>query len=506
MTLSRVLAGDDARESRDVSPGAGSRHKERARRLPRAHPAVIVVAGSCAALFHQALHTGLAGDVFYQLAAGRWMLAHHAVARADVFSYTVPGRHWLDEEWGFQVLLAWSVAHLGPVSYWLLSAGACSGAVLAMAALARRCGAGWLWTAALSVLAAAGLSVGLADRPQDLSYLLFALLLYVLVLARGQPRWLWAVPPLLAVWANVHGSFLLGLAVLALELLWAVAPAPAGWLWRRQGLPVGPLALTLLAALGATMLNPRGPALLGYALRVSTSPQLGSLIAEWQSPDFHSYLLLVVVTGPVLALLGLLVFSGLHLELGDLFLMVLLWLATLHAVRFTPYMALAACVVLVGWVPLRHETLKPGRAAMPLAVVLCAALVAGPHVPAGAPQAGTGPLATPVAATGFLARQSGRVFSTYWWDDYLVSRGIPVFVDGRTDLYFGTGLLQAYVDVSDLAVSPGPVLARWDVEWVMWDEGAALSTYLRHDPHWRVRFEGGGAVVFQRARPGMAGG
>ena len=40
--------------------------------------------------------------------------------------------------------------------------------------------------------------------------------------------WLFAVPPLLLVWANVHGSFLLGLGILGLELVWSFVPALKG--------------------------------------------------------------------------------------------------------------------------------------------------------------------------------------------------------------------------------------------------------------------------------------
>ena len=94
-------------------------------RFLRFHPALIVVVGACAVLLRDQMRSGLAGDVFYQVAAGQWMLAHHAVIRHDVFSYTVAGRPWLADEWGFEVLLAWLVNHIGAVSYWLVSAGAC---------------------------------------------------------------------------------------------------------------------------------------------------------------------------------------------------------------------------------------------------------------------------------------------------------------------------------------------------------------------------------------------
>jgi hypothetical protein len=480
--------------------GSGSKAIEgaqwRTSHLPRLHPALVVVAGACAALFHQAMRTGLSGDVFYQLAAGQWMLSHHAVIGHDVFTYTVRGRPWLAEEWGFEVLLAWLVQHLGAVSYWLVSAGACVAALLAGVARWRMTGAGWLWTAALSVLAAAGLSVGLAPRPQDLSYFFFALLLLLLTLARRHHAWLFAVPALLLVWANVHGSFLLGLGVISLEVVWAFLPPLRGRLAVSQSLPRKLAGLTLLSSLVATLVNPHGPALIGYALKVTTSPQLSGTIAEWQSPNFHSYLYLGVIIGPVLLLIGLLAFSKTVFALDDVVLACLLLLAALHAMRFTPYFALAACAMLAPWKPIRTETIRPGVLTLPLTGVLVAALLLGPHVSAGATAKG-GQFGAPVAATNFLEHQTGRVFTTYWWGDYLIYRHIPVFVDGRTDLFFGTDILQTYLNVSDLSVNPDTVFRHWDVRWVMWNRGSPLSVYLLHDPQWKIADRTGAALVFQ---------
>jgi hypothetical protein len=464
--------------------------------IPRLHPALIVVAGACAALFHQVMGVGLSGDVFYQLAAGQWMLAHHSVIRHDVFSYTVPGRPWLAEEWGFEVLLAWTVNHIGAISYWLVSAGACVAALLAGVARWRRTGAGWLWTAVLSVLAAAGLSVGLAPRPQDLSYFFFALLLLLLALGRRHQTWLFAVPPLLLVWANVHGSFLLGLGVLALEVLWSFVPPVMGRLTISRPLPRKLAGLTFASSLLATLVNPHGPALLAYALKVTSSPQLSNTIAEWQSPNFHSYLYLGVIVGPVLLLIGLLALSRTVFALDDVVLACLMLLAALHAVRFTPYFALAACAMLAPWKPIRTETIRPSVLTLPLAAVLVVALVAGPHVSAGATAEG-GPLGAPVPATNFLEHQTGRVFTTYWWGDYLIYRHIPVFVDGRTDLYFGTGILQTWLNVSGVTVDPDPVFRHWDVRWVMWNRGSPLSVFLSHDPQWKIADKTSAALVFE---------
>ena len=220
-------------------------------------------------------------------------------------------------------------------------------------------GAGWLWTAALSCLAAAGLSIGVAARPQDLSYFFFALLLLLLTLGRRRHSWLVGIPVLLLLWANIHGSFLLGLGVLALELVWSYMPPVRGRLAVYAPLPRKVAALTLGCSFIATLVNPHGPALISYAVKVSTSSQLGAFIAEWQSPNFHSYLYLGVIIAPVLLLIGLVAFSTTVFALDDVVLACLLFLATLHAIRFAPYFALAACAMLAPWSPIKTETIRP---------------------------------------------------------------------------------------------------------------------------------------------------
>jgi hypothetical protein len=205
---------------------------------------------------------------------------------------------------------------------------------------------------------------------------------------------------------------------------------------------------------------------------------------------------MAVIVGPVLVLVGILIFTETVVALEDLVLGAVLFLAALHAVRFTPYFALAACAFLAPWRPLRTESLRPTPLTLPFAAVLVTALLVGPYVSPGTPQVG-GPSGNPVAATQFLKQESGRVFTTYWWGDYLVYEGIPVFVDGRTDLYFGTDILGTYMNVADLAIDPDTAFRLWDVRWVMWDKGDALATYLYHDPRWRVALSAGDAVVFE---------
>ena len=49
------------------------------------------------------------GDTFWHIAAGRWMLAHHAILHSDPFSYTFAGHPWLTHEWFAEVIMALTV-------------------------------------------------------------------------------------------------------------------------------------------------------------------------------------------------------------------------------------------------------------------------------------------------------------------------------------------------------------------------------------------------------------
>lgn len=477
------------------------------------HPGWVVVAAVAAFLVRQSMDAGLNTDVFWHLAAGNWMLSHHAVIRQDVFSYTVHGRPWVAEEWGFEVLLAWLVAHVGTAAYWLLSGAACGAALVVSALRWRRLGAGGLWTAGLSVLVALPLMIGVAPRPQDLSYLLFAVELLVLTAARRRREWLFCLPPLFLIWANVHGSFLAGLAILGLEVILAgvVAARDGGHrqaLSLRSGavssrlslgttLGVRDAALVLVASVLVACANPQGPSLFSYAFHLSTNTQLSANVQEWLPPDFHDPAIFLAIVLPVLLAVAVLATGRVRTDLFDLVLWGGMLALTLHSVRFAPYMGLAFGGLAARWGGSYREQIRPTALSWGLIVVLCSALVLGPHPPGGTPQT-TGPLASPVAGAAWLKDQPGRIFSTYAWNDYLISRGRQVFVDGRTDLYFGTDILSTYFDVKVLHRRPDPVLQDWNVRWVLWPAQTALTVYLSQDHRWKLVRHFGNQDVFER--------
>jgi hypothetical protein len=535
--MSTTVAQRPAALSDGARPRAG---KPCGRSRLAAHPAWVVVVMLGALLWALGAREQRAGDVFWQLAAGNWMLARHRVITKDPFSYTVCGRPWFALEWGFEVLLALGVRLLGGTAYWLASAGACLVAYGASVARWRLRGTSMLLVAALALEVAAGLAIGLDPRPQDASYALFAIELLVLECTTRRAWLALVVPALVAVWANLHGSFILGIGTIALAATVATVAArrdraarggaadgrsavepwegsddrepTSGMPAKRSTLGTPAKRSTLLwagtaASVVAGVLNPHGLAIYPYVARVSTSSQLNAFVEEWRSPNFHSPLLLAIVAAPLFGLIALGFVLRRRLDAFDLVLAGVLFLAALHAVRFVPYFAIASAGMLAvsapKWGPevvRRHEPsegLRPRRATLPVAVAAAMLLIGGSPVHSGSVLT-TGPLGAPVRATEALLGRQGRVFSTYWWNDYLLSLGIPVFVDGRTDLYAPTPVLHTYLAVAGLRTNPDPVLAEYRVRFVLWPPSSALATYLGRDPAWRLVLRTRHALLFER--------
>src|SRR5215213_10036218 len=216
-------------------------------------------------------------DLAYHLKVGQLMVAEHAVPRTDVLAWTTAGRPWLDQNWGAQLVL-YGIWRLGgfplvAVVNALLSVAAWG---LVAAACRRR-------TANLRVIAGAvfiGCVASLATfsaRPQMFSLLLFSAELYLLEVARTRPRVALAIPLLMVLWANLHGAFIVGIGLLAIEVVAAV--------WRRDRPGTARYLAVTVASVAALLVNPWGVRVLGYALSLPTSRVVTGLVTEWGSTN-----------------------------------------------------------------------------------------------------------------------------------------------------------------------------------------------------------------------------
>src|SRR5207249_1882864 len=144
------------------------------------------------------------------LRAGDLMLRSHSLLRVDTFSFTASGRAWLNQQWGAEVLLSSVFKGLGWAGLALMHA-LLVGTVFLLTYLACRArGSPPRVSAWLSLAAFAVSFVNLLLRPQLLGMTLFALTLWIVMGRNRHPGRLFILPAVVAIWANIHGSFFLG--------------------------------------------------------------------------------------------------------------------------------------------------------------------------------------------------------------------------------------------------------------------------------------------------------
>ncbi|HEX8969547.1 MAG TPA: hypothetical protein VF937_16810, partial [Chloroflexota bacterium] len=206
-------------------------------------------------------------DYGWHLRTGQLIAEQHAVPRTDPFSFTATGNAWNDHEWLTELGMFVLQQQVGYVANVLAFGALMALTGLVMFRTCRVWGVGELTSIAL-VLWAFGMSLPSAGvRPQTITRLLLAVTALVLTiyLRGGSRRWLWVLPPLFALWSNLHGGFVIGLGLLGLSVLGQVslgltrrgAPSDASRSW-------APLILVTLACIAASVVNPQGPQALLY--------------------------------------------------------------------------------------------------------------------------------------------------------------------------------------------------------------------------------------------------
>ena len=463
------------------------------RRIPQRAIEIVGIVLGIGLVAAVARSTALANDEFWSLAAGQWMLGHHAFMGLDPFSYTESHRRWVTDEWGSEIALAELYRLFGNAAYSVYAivlGGLC---LVTTAAYARALGARGGRVAAIVILLAVGIAgIAASDRGLDFSLVWLPLDLLILTKARHNPRWLFLLPPLCLLWVNTHGSILLGLLVVAIELGWSLIPERI--VHRVGGLGQSPftgsLGLALLGSVVASCITPYGPGLLGYDFAVSRNGQISQYITEWNSPNFHSVFVLLVYGVPLAVLVACVWTRRIPLLEGSLGLF--LFVEALRTERLDMYLMLVAAG-LAATLPARAAwgtTARrwTGGGLLALAIVI----VAVPALPAG-----TVSPSQPIAAFNYLSGRPGRIFTEYTWGDYSVARHRATFVDGRTDLFEGR-VLSEFMAVTNLTTNPDPVLSAYHVSYVVWAPQTPLAQYLSHDSRWHVVDRTSVALVFAR--------
>lgn len=277
------------------------------------------------------------------------------------------------------------------------------------------------------------------------------------------------------LWANLHGSFIFGLALAGALAVEAVIETGER---KKTVLGWGPF---LLAAIVLAALTPFGFHTLLFPFRLSAMQGLGH-IGEWQPSNFSHLTPFAIALLASLFMLG----SG-KIKVPPfrlLLILALVWLALAHA-RHQMLLGVSAPILLASslgktW-PAQSQT-QTSLFSLVAALALAALGAARLTLPVVRGDDAVSP-ASALAHVPRFVRET-PVLNDYSFGGYLIWNGVRPFIDSRADLY-GDIFLQNYADI----VSPdkdalAATLAFHHARWTIFSAQAPVVKLLDATPGW----------------------
>jgi hypothetical protein len=427
-------------------------------------------------------------DTWWQLRTGEEMWRSHHVMLRDEFSHTVAGGYWPNHEWLAQVVF-YAAYRVGGLP--LLTALCAASITLAWAIIARLTPGARFTRLALLGAGAVMSSSAWSVRPQVFSLALLAVTLWIVV----RRRWLWSLPPLFLLWANLHGAVALGGVILA------AAVVVTALVDRAQ---LKTMALVAVACLLATAATP-----LGFSLWREVPSSLARLhaygVLEWQPPG------LAVADAPFwIAALGTIVLLFIHRvqvftswSAALLAITALMFLGlSLQTRRNIPPFILCAVPLVGGLLDRPKQQRAAARVERPMlnALTLATTAIIGVLYVGTAwsqPVARLGWKPVPEALRRAVMDCPGRLYNRYDDGGYLIwfAREKKVFMDSRQDPY-PEALVHGHIQL-ETSGEYKETFARYDIGCALTVTGSPLATRLQRDG-WQPRSGEGSWAVFTR--------
>ena len=463
------------------------------------------------------------GDTGYHIRIGDLIRQTGTIPRVDPFSFSMPGHQWFAWEWLADVIMSWIHSAFGLVGIvgasvfflWLV--------FTLLYHWMRARGAGPFLSLVLTVFAAQISAVHLLARPHILS--LGFLLLCSMILEnyrRRRTRWIYLLPLLIAVWANLHAAFIVVFPIMAIYVAGEILPLSVREDWHsqaRRSILKNYLMVGILSA-AASLLTPYGWKLYQHIWRFLNDPALLSQIIEYQSPDFHSRIgkLVEIVLFLSMAAFVQAIRKG---RWGDIGLLILWIHLIIQSARNIPLAAIIMFPIIAEhWSALLHDAgnvlsrrqdarirmllpvgdllkgiadtdrrLKGFFAYAAAAIFLCFTVfgpwsdkLLNPHFE---------PHRHPERAVDFIAsmQMQGNLYAPDEIGDYVIYKLYPktkVFIDGRVDFYNTGAVWNDYIKLKILDPSWAEVLDKYKIQRMLLYENDPLGMIAVMSGDWKI--------------------
>ena len=462
-------------------------------------------------------------DLWGHIRFGEALVRHGRIVFRDPYSYSAPGHLWLNHEWLAEAIMAAAYGAFGVFGLKLMKLALAAAAISALAGAESETDAPIPIQLGVLIVTALMAAPWFEFRPQLFTFALFGALMMLLARdARGRPAPLWIAIALLALWANLHGGFIIGIAAL---VIYSAAAGAQDWFAGRGWSRLERLGAVTIAAALATFATPYGAGAWRAVLRALANPDTRLVVADWRpllasvAAHWHSEPLRAIYDLAPLVLGAALAAS----------------IAAAPAIDDPGLVAIAAAMLAGALVSIRNAPIAEIAIAVPLARHLGLALARRPARidapgigalaarmrPPAANQAALAALAIallagtnffsarlsareryPAGAVAFMDARGlgGDVLGDFLWGEYLIwhlAPGSRVFIDARYDTVYPQSVIRDYI-LFHLGESDA-VLDAYRHDFVLIAPKLRARSLMDARRDWRLVYRDDAALVYAPA-------
>jgi hypothetical protein len=456
-------------------------------------------------------------DFWHHLARGQAMAEQGRIINEDLFSYTVSGVQFQDANWLSQLIFYYLYRAGGLPLVQFINSLVLSGVMAIVVGLCLRSSRSYVASAGMGIFSFLGLWQLLIIRPQTFSLLLFVVIYALLEFAKTR-RLLLIVPPfIMALWANMHGGFPIGLVLVGsygFAALGESCVSRGKRFWRDKDLLN--IGICFIACFLATFVNPYRWSVYRY-VGVTSSVANARRIDEWLPPGLQLFAGKIWVASVLLVRL-LFALPGRRPKASEISLVLCFLVFSCGSIRMAAWWLLIIAPISAGLImanirkywPRTEIAERPNwGAALTVLALMGATTLCIPSLEQHNPVLNwlgrTKRTEDDLHRLALRLRQQkpGNIFSRFEWGEYLgwsLAPNYKIFMDGRIEIYPD----QVWQDFS--AITRGradweDILDRYKVDYLVLDSSgfnADLLPQVRESTVWIEEEAAGSAVLFRR--------
>lgn len=424
-------------------------------------------------------------DYWWHIKAGEYIVTNKTIPFTDVFSWfgIENNLYWHSHEWLSEVVLYLFYSIFNNFGAYIFTIGLFLSISLLLFLLNKdkyykniRFSIIWVILGVLILVPIA------LPRPHMISLILFLFVIYILFdYKEHKSKKIWILPLISILWVNFHGgSSNLIYIMIFMFIITGLFDFKIGRITAKklENNQIKTLFIVAILSILALLINPHGFDMITYPYSNMADSYMLSFIDEWRSPDLKKFSDLFVFIEIFLIGIILIIDKDKDIDLLDFLLEGAFIYLTFKSIRFSAFLYIISSFIIFKYINESKDKEINKQLSIGLGIIgIILTIFSLFNIGSIASQPIKEVVSNDIIQT-IKEEAPKRLYNAYDVGGYLIYNDIPVFVDGRTDMYSAGGNIQDAINLSSMLCNPEEIINKYKFDLFLIYKGSPLDYYF----------------------------